>query len=486
MKEKIVYIYRIIGEKGRFQKRTTFFFAIHYFISAVFVISVPLLFWQPQFSCLNKKGVYEICYEDTGACDNDDVQINTNVFSSISAEFKLYCDKRNLRVLGQSLVYIGGAIGILIFNQLSDIKGRKISIILSWIIVTIGAVIMAFSQNIDLILFSIFLLGLGIFPITSIDQVYLNEVSTGKYRQTSQVLMYVVWGIAEIAILPLTEIINDWQTFILIYKSVRGFTLLFVLFSIFIHCLYYGTGFIISRVGLELRWNIFYIGIAETIGYYLSEIKSPYLKRKKGTIISIIISIIFMMYSICFTIPDKCQENHQLCWQKSAQILSVTLSRLTISFAFSLFILWINEILPTTIRSIGQGLILGLGIGGGFISPFIVDASYSYNINPVLTLSALGSLCIFLSICIKETKDVKPPDEIEEELQDDDYQKQAEKFEKRVIQFGPNLKDLVNGEDENQKKQNQSEKKQNYYDNNVDFQVKQEEEFKQFPQGKKL
>lgn len=28
--------------------------------------------------------------------------------------------------------------------------------------------------------------------------------------------MYVVWGVAEIAILPLTEIINDWQTFILI------------------------------------------------------------------------------------------------------------------------------------------------------------------------------------------------------------------------------------------------------------------------------
>lgn len=40
-------------------------------------------------------------------------------------------------------------------------------------------------------------------PGSTIAIVYLNEVSTGKFRQTMIIFMYIIWGVTEMVMLPI-------------------------------------------------------------------------------------------------------------------------------------------------------------------------------------------------------------------------------------------------------------------------------------------
>ena len=55
------------------------------------------------------------------------------------------------------------------------------------------------------------------------------------------------------------------------------------------------------------------------------------------------------------------------------------MARFFISFAFSFYLLWVNELYPTTVRSIGNGMIDGMGLIGAEMAPLIVRLSESMN-----------------------------------------------------------------------------------------------------------
>jgi len=52
----------------------------------------------------------------------NNVKIFIEDMESITSDHNLYCDpgKRSLRDLGESLIYIGNALGLLIFSYLAD------------------------------------------------------------------------------------------------------------------------------------------------------------------------------------------------------------------------------------------------------------------------------------------------------------------------------------------------------------------------------
>jgi len=48
------------------------------------------------------------------------------------------------------------------------------------------------------------------------------------------------------------------------------------------------------------------------------------------------------------------------------------LARFVASFAFSFIVVWFYELLPTTVRSIGVGLVNGVAFGGVSLAPFMI------------------------------------------------------------------------------------------------------------------
>ncbi|KRX03032.1 Major facilitator superfamily domain, general substrate transporter [Pseudocohnilembus persalinus] len=96
----------------------------------------------------------------------------------------------------------------------SDSKGRKRGICISWACFTVGVFLVSFFTNLKIVYLGLFLAGLGASPPFNLGQIYLFEVSAGKFQALSICLLYVFWSLSEIIIYPLTLITTQWQQFI--------------------------------------------------------------------------------------------------------------------------------------------------------------------------------------------------------------------------------------------------------------------------------
>ena len=187
---------------------------------------IPYLFEVPIFHCKNSDGTVKVCYEDSGACV--DQIISPDSVESISLDYKLYCDRRDLRDLGESLIFLGCSVGIFVFNSLADNIGRKVTIALAWGFSTICMILFVSIDNYYGIVVSTFGIGMGLLPSLILTMVYMNEISIGKFRQRSSIYrkflflrqiqtiylyLYTCWSLSEVFILPLTEISSYWRTF---------------------------------------------------------------------------------------------------------------------------------------------------------------------------------------------------------------------------------------------------------------------------------
>jgi len=97
-----------------------------------------------------------------------------------------------------------------------------------------------------------------------------------------------------------------------------------------------------------------------------------------------------------------------------ASIIFIAIARFSIAFAYSFYLLWINELYPTTVRSVGNGLVDGLGLLGAESVPFLINLSEYIDVHPMFLIGILGLIALFPILFLKETKGKKMLDEIEE------------------------------------------------------------------------
>ena len=108
-------------------------------------------------------------------------------------------------------MYIGNALGLFLFTYLADNKGRRYAHGLSWFIGSIFTVVIVVFNDINVLLFSYFIIGACTTMNGTINVVYLNEISFGNFRTKSVIFLWVIWGFAELAILPLSLIVSTWK-----------------------------------------------------------------------------------------------------------------------------------------------------------------------------------------------------------------------------------------------------------------------------------
>mmetsp|Transcript_25146 Transcript_25146/g.31551 ORF Transcript_25146/g.31551 Transcript_25146/m.31551 type:complete len:93 (+) Transcript_25146:318-596(+) len=77
---------------------------------------------------------------------------------------------------------IGAAIGAIVSGTISDVVGRKPVILASALLFTTGSIVMAAAQNIGLLMFGRFIVGLGIGSASMIVPLYLSEVAPVEIR----------------------------------------------------------------------------------------------------------------------------------------------------------------------------------------------------------------------------------------------------------------------------------------------------------------
>lgn len=72
------------------------------------------------------------------------------------------------------MVFVGSLIGFFIIPFIADNMGRRIAMIISWIICTIGVIILVFANSIFLIGAGYFLAGLGSNPAITLCFSFIN------------------------------------------------------------------------------------------------------------------------------------------------------------------------------------------------------------------------------------------------------------------------------------------------------------------------
>ncbi|EGR26970.1 major facilitator superfamily protein, putative [Ichthyophthirius multifiliis] len=95
------------------------------------------------------------------------------------------------------MVFFGGFLGSFIFSFLSDLKGRKIAFLCSWIAASVGVLVIAFSVNVYMLMVGFFIAGFGIYPSNTLNFIIMTEQSSGKFRVVTTAFILTGYTLSE-------------------------------------------------------------------------------------------------------------------------------------------------------------------------------------------------------------------------------------------------------------------------------------------------
>ena len=163
-------------------------------------------------------------------------------FFSLTAQMKLFCEFKSARIAIQSIFPIGSIIGLILINLLSDTKGRKVAIQVTFLISIVGILCKliglyslvtihgGMSRNILELIVAQFMLGFGSYPILPLGYTILYDFVSDSYRPIAVIIVNSVGGLATflLGVFYLMEL--DWLNFFLIYTLIPLVVLLLAVF----------------------------------------------------------------------------------------------------------------------------------------------------------------------------------------------------------------------------------------------------------------
>ena len=160
-----------MGDHNKYQIRLLMIFIIQVVIINFIIISPIFTLPTPEFICNNN----EICNENNGGCVEKLLKKLSR--ETIATEYELYCEKRHLRNITQSIIFIGGFFGLFILTFISEKFGKRNSLMLSYFTSSCGTLSLYFAKGIEFVNFCYFFAGFGSFATIYFQYVLLSEQS---------------------------------------------------------------------------------------------------------------------------------------------------------------------------------------------------------------------------------------------------------------------------------------------------------------------
>lgn len=196
--------------------------------------------------------------------------------------------------------YYGAALSALLFGVIADRQGRKLMYGIDAMLMGIGALMQAFSQNILELFVSRLILGIGIGADYVLSPIIVAENARAENRGKLMVITFAfMWGLGAVAaafvehVLILLNLPSD-----LIWRIVLGLGAVPAFSVIYLRRRIYETILFVSRVK-PLEKDI--EGIERELGRKLTIIKdtTPFMKRlKSSTLLIVFSSILWLLYDM--------------------------------------------------------------------------------------------------------------------------------------------------------------------------------------------
>ncbi|KAL4485692.1 hypothetical protein ABPG72_010954 [Tetrahymena utriculariae] len=404
------------------------------------------------------------CEESEGGCKAQILAPNQK--STYAIQLDMYCEQSKFREIACSLLFVGSVIGSILLGIVGDIFGRKKILIISWALSSLSIVGITLTQSIPLLIVMNFTFGFFSQPVQNLLLLLVNEETSESHRQFSSQMLMVAWAIGEICLLPLAYLINNYRDlmfyWIMIpslllnipllfviespsyclsknmlhktiqcfqklskfnkkefeigdklfqvdfhkdfkdesiwfnifalfkFKSLRGITIASSLIMICTYVFYFGSEFALEGVGYSLYLNQAVASFGELIPLLVGVFIIPKIRRQVGSIISNIGCIL-----ICLS--------YSILSDNASQTTFVGLLRVSNGFQFGIFQVFIPELFPTQVRSVGTGIIFGLGNLGSVLAPYIVSQASKIELPNMVLIGLVGVIGFFACFFLEET-----------------------------------------------------------------------------------
>lgn len=195
------------------------------------------------------------------------------------------------------------------------------------------------------------------------------------------------------------------------YTSLRWTTIASGLVFMAIQVMYYGTVLNLNNIGYSKLINQEMIGISEAFGYIAAEIVISKIPRKKWSIIGMGLAAV-LCFVLAVTSAFENQHNEHVL--KIIETVGLIGNRFILCAFWALFYVYIAELYPTQVRSIGYGWVSAMGTVGSTVAPYMIHYSIKAGINSWIPPGVIGIVGLASIFVLKETIGKPLHDEIEE------------------------------------------------------------------------
>lgn len=208
----------------------------------------PLFFQGNQYFCSEEHSDSKGECILKSACKAGE-EINISGRETLIKEFNLICQKTDTISYSNSMLFLSMVVSGFIFPVLSDNKGRKIALILAFLISGISIFLAGFSRSFFFWQICITVAGFGISGVEIVSLVYVSEISAKRYRNHAMVALTTVWAVSQVFLGMIFTLVSNWRY---IFTLVMGSPyLLSLILSMFIF--YETPRYLLSKTEFEVE-----------------------------------------------------------------------------------------------------------------------------------------------------------------------------------------------------------------------------------------
>lgn len=178
--------------------------------------------------------------------------------------------------------------------------------------------------------------------------------------------------------------------------------------------IFYGLTTSIQDLGLKnVTENGIFLGVTQTIGYFIC---LPFAHKMKRKTWSIIFQIICLLGAIGLAYLSKINDNDSDLIGFLETIISTCVLATINSAQFPILFAYISELYPTKMRGLANAIILFTGKLFGALAPFMENIGLEYGYHVLVGCSSFLVFSLPLSFFIKETMTGKGDGEENDEI----------------------------------------------------------------------
>jgi MFS family permease len=220
---------KLIGQDKNYQKGIFVSICfLNFFLSFIFY-SISYLYYTPEYMCYDSQGRLFQCKSEE-ACSNDFGYEIKSDRESLVTKYKLYCQDELKHSNSLFVIFTTAAIIGFLYTMLSDFLGRSFILKLNCFFILVGAVILIFGENFDLITIGIALFFSYYDVFFSTIYIWINESMGNNLRNYSLGVSFFFFGMGNFAFLFINVFFTDYRQILNIIVIVTCAGLVFFLF----------------------------------------------------------------------------------------------------------------------------------------------------------------------------------------------------------------------------------------------------------------